>query len=172
MHRRALLPSLSLALAACSGTTQAIRSRDIGVQPRQSPAVPHALGEVTVTSRVAIFDTDSERANSARSRRQLLLRQAHARSQSEHPYAGLPGPHGGQAGTHGAHSCGKEGHSVFAAALYKAPAANEAVIDMSQMFSFIRREVALHAEQFPEYGDIRQAGHDGGDFLFVRAPRK
>jgi hypothetical protein len=43
---------------------------------------------------------------------------------------------------------------------------------MSQMFSFIRREVALHAEQFPEYGDIRQAGHDGGDFLFVRAPRK
>jgi uncharacterized caspase-like protein len=36
----------------------------------------------------------------------------------------------------------------------------------------IRREVALHAQQFPEYGDIRQAGHDGGDFLFVREPRK
>jgi hypothetical protein len=69
-------------------------------------------------------------------------------------------------------SGGKEGHSVFATALFKALAANEAVIDMSQMFSFIRREVALHAEQFPEYGDIRQAGHDGGDFLFVRAPRK
>jgi uncharacterized caspase-like protein len=69
-------------------------------------------------------------------------------------------------------SGGKEGHSVFATALFKALVANEAVIDMSQMFSFIRREVALHAEQFPEYGDIRQAGHDGGDFLFVRAPRK
>lgn len=69
-------------------------------------------------------------------------------------------------------SGGKEGHSVFATALFKALAANEAVIDMSQMFSFIRREVALHAQQFPEYGDIRQAGHDGGDFLFVREPRK
>ena len=39
---------------------------------------------------------------------------------------------------------------------------------MSQMFSFIRRQVALAADQMPEYGDIRRAGHDGGDFLFVR----
>jgi uncharacterized caspase-like protein len=69
-------------------------------------------------------------------------------------------------------SGGQAGHSVFATALFKALAANEGVIDMSQMFSFIRREVALHAEQFPEYGDIRQAGHDGGDFLFVRLPPK
>jgi len=36
------------------------------------------------------------------------------------------------------------------------------------MFSFIRRHVALAADQIPEYGDIRRAGHDGGDFLFVR----
>ena len=45
---------------------------------------------------------------------------------------------------------------------------NEAVIDMSQMFGFIRRQVALAADQMPEYGDIRRAGHEGGDFLFVR----
>ncbi len=26
------------------------------------------------------------------------------------------------------------------------------------------------AEQTPEYSDARNAGHDGGDFLFVRRP--
>jgi uncharacterized caspase-like protein len=63
---------------------------------------------------------------------------------------------------------GKEGHSIFASAFIQALSKNEAVIDMSQMFSFIRRHVALAADQIPEYGDIRRAGHDGGDFLFVR----
>lgn len=28
----------------------------------------------------------------------------------------------------------------------------------------------LDADQTPEYGNIRKAGHDGGDFLFVRRP--
>jgi hypothetical protein len=32
----------------------------------------------------------------------------------------------------------------------------------------IRRPVMLAADQTPEYADIRKAGHDGGDFLFVR----
>lgn len=63
---------------------------------------------------------------------------------------------------------GTEGHSIFASAFIQALSENEAVIDMSQMFSFIRRHVALAADQIPEYGDIRRAGHDGGDFLFVR----
>jgi hypothetical protein len=27
--------------------------------------------------------------------------------------------------------------------------------------------VILNADQTPEYGDIRKAGHDGGDFLFI-----
>ncbi|MEX2614931.1 MAG: hypothetical protein WD767_02440 [Alphaproteobacteria bacterium] len=32
----------------------------------------------------------------------------------------------------------------------------------------IRRTVVLNANQTPEYSDIRLAGHEGGDFLFVR----
>ncbi|MGH7353868.1 MAG: hypothetical protein ACRELS_04725, partial [Candidatus Rokuibacteriota bacterium] len=68
---RLLLP---LFLAACSGTTQAVQSRDIRVQPRPSAAVSHTLGEVTVTSRVATFDTDYERTNYARSLKTILER--------------------------------------------------------------------------------------------------
>ncbi len=63
---------------------------------------------------------------------------------------------------------GTDGHSIFASAFIQALSENEAVIDMSQMFGFIRRHVALAADQIPEYGDIRRAGHEGGDFLFVR----
>jgi len=66
-------------------------------------------------------------------------------------------------------SGGEDGHSVFASALFGALEKNTGVIDTSLMFNVIRREVALNAEQFPEYGDIRKAGHDGGDFLFVRS---
>jgi hypothetical protein len=36
------------------------------------------------------------------------------------------------------------------------------------LFAGIRRSVVLNAAQTPEYGDIRFAGHDGGDFLFAR----
>jgi len=28
--------------------------------------------------------------------------------------------------------------------------------------------VAVNSDQIPEYADLRKAGHDGGDFLFVR----
>jgi hypothetical protein len=31
-----------------------------------------------------------------------------------------------------------------------------------------RQDFALNSDQFPEYGDIRRAGHDGGDFFIVR----
>ena len=37
-----------------------------------------------------------------------------------------------------------------------------------ELFVALRRQVQLNAYQIPEYGDIRKAGHDGGDFLFVR----
>jgi hypothetical protein len=63
---------------------------------------------------------------------------------------------------------GVGGHSVFASAFLETLRENNAVMDMSQMFGFIRRQVALEADQIPEYGDIRRAGHQGGDFLFVR----
>ncbi|MCB1692602.1 MAG: caspase family protein [Pseudomonadales bacterium] len=65
-------------------------------------------------------------------------------------------------------SGGKNGHSIFASALFEALEENTGALDTSQIFSFVRRQVALGADQFPEYGDIRRAGHEGGDFVFVR----
>jgi hypothetical protein len=41
-------------------------------------------------------------------------------------------------------------------------------MDGQEFFTKIRRPVVLNAHQTPEYTDIRLAGHDGGDFLFVR----
>lgn len=63
---------------------------------------------------------------------------------------------------------GRGGHSVFAAAFLAALEENEAIVDGSTVFSRIRRPVMTNADQIPEYADIRLAGHDGGDFLFVR----
>ncbi|MCR9096164.1 MAG: caspase family protein [bacterium] len=63
---------------------------------------------------------------------------------------------------------GRGGHSVFAAAFMAALEENEAIVDGSTIFSRIRRPVMANADQIPEYADIRLAGHDGGDFLFVR----
>jgi len=36
------------------------------------------------------------------------------------------------------------------------------------LFGDLRRPVALNADQVPQFADVRQAGHQGGDFLFVR----
>lgn len=58
-------------------------------------------------------------------------------------------------------------HSVFAKAFLDALAANRGIADVTTLFARIRREVLLNADQTPEYSDIRQAGHEGGDFLFV-----
>lgn len=63
---------------------------------------------------------------------------------------------------------GRGGHSVFAAAFLAALAENDAIVDGATVFSRIRRPVMTNADQIPEYADIRLAGHDGGDFLFVR----
>jgi len=46
--------------------------------------------------------------------------------------------------------------------------ANTGIVDMRQIFSAMRRQVVLNAPQTPQYSDIRQAGHEGGDFIFVR----
>ena len=59
-------------------------------------------------------------------------------------------------------------HSVFAAQFLKALDDNEGVMDGTQLFERIRHTVVLNADQTPEYSDIRKAGHEGGDFLFVR----
>jgi len=62
---------------------------------------------------------------------------------------------------------GGGGHSVFAKALLDALRANAQVLDGQGLFDAIKRPVVLNADQTPEYADIRKAGHDGGDFLFV-----
>ena len=59
-------------------------------------------------------------------------------------------------------------HSVFAAQFLKALRNNEGVLDGMQLFEKVRQGVVLNATQTPEYSDIRFAGHEGGDFLFVR----
>ena len=65
-------------------------------------------------------------------------------------------------------SGGKGNHSVFASALIEALNENEDIIDGTELFTRIRRQVMLNSEQTPEYSDIRKAGHDGGDFVFIR----
>jgi hypothetical protein len=59
-------------------------------------------------------------------------------------------------------------HSVFAAQFLKALDDNQGVLDGTQLFELVRRNVVLNANQTPQYSDIRMAGHEGGDFLFVR----
>jgi len=63
---------------------------------------------------------------------------------------------------------GGGGHSPFARAFMDSLRGNEAVMDATQMFSEMRRPIMINANQTPEYSDVRDAGHDGGDFLFVR----
>lgn len=61
-----------------------------------------------------------------------------------------------------------DGHSPFARAFLSALRGNTGVMDGTKLFSEIRRPVILGTQQTPEYSDVRNAGHDGGDFLFVR----
>ena len=41
-------------------------------------------------------------------------------------------------------------------------------MDGAELFTKVRRPLVLASDQTPEYTDIRKAGHEGGDFLFVR----
>lgn len=65
-------------------------------------------------------------------------------------------------------SGGSGNHSIFASALFNALMENKGIMDGTMLFLKIRRPVMLNADQTPEYSDIRKAGHQGGDFLFVR----
>ncbi len=59
-------------------------------------------------------------------------------------------------------------HSPFARVFIAALKKNDAVMDGTTLFNEVRRPVMVSAQQTPEYSDVRNAGHDGGDFLFVR----
>ena len=65
-------------------------------------------------------------------------------------------------------SGGSGHHSVFASAFMTALLENTSIMDATQLFSTIRRPVMLNSDQTPEYSDLRKAGHEGGDFIFVR----
>ena len=57
-------------------------------------------------------------------------------------------------------------HSIFADALLRALRENRKPIEAGRLFVQIRDRVALNAEQTPQYAPLRNAGHDGGDFIF------
>jgi ankyrin repeat protein len=59
-------------------------------------------------------------------------------------------------------------HSVFAWAFINALGENDSIMSGMQLFLKIRRPVMLDSDQTPEYSDIRKAGHDGGDFIFIK----
>ncbi len=65
-------------------------------------------------------------------------------------------------------SGGKGQHAVFASALIDVLKDNDNVIDSTTLFNKIRRPVMVNSIQTPQYADIRNAGHDGGDFIFLK----
>jgi uncharacterized caspase-like protein len=60
------------------------------------------------------------------------------------------------------------GHSPFADAFISALRSNPGVLDATRMFATVRNLVVQRSDQTPEFADIGEAGHEGGDFLFVR----
>ena len=59
-------------------------------------------------------------------------------------------------------------NSVFSKFFISALRENSGVMTGSRLFNLIRAKVMANSSQTPEYGDIHQTGHDGGDFLFVK----
>ena len=45
---------------------------------------------------------------------------------------------------------------------------NDEMVQAQELFNRLRAKVVVNADQTPEYSDIFKAGHNGGDFLFVR----
>ena len=60
------------------------------------------------------------------------------------------------------------GHSIFAKAFLDVLERNTGILEGTRLFNEVRRPVILNAPQTPEYADILYAGHEGGDFIFVR----
>lgn len=63
---------------------------------------------------------------------------------------------------------GKNNHSIFTGALLSALNNIDKTILGTELFLKVRHSVVLNAIQTPEYADLRNAGHDGGDFLFIK----
>ncbi|MDH3600327.1 MAG: caspase family protein, partial [Candidatus Tectomicrobia bacterium] len=65
---------------------------------------------------------------------------------------------------------GSDGHSIFAYTFLRAlKEIDEAVFTAEELFyKFVKQSVAGQAEQTPVYSIIRNSGHDGGDFVFIK----
>jgi hypothetical protein len=64
---------------------------------------------------------------------------------------------------------GKEGHSVFAYYLLKALDSNEKkYYDASQLFDNIKIPVINNSDQSPQFNAIKNAGDEGGQFIFLK----
>lgn len=61
-------------------------------------------------------------------------------------------------------------HSVFANAFLRILGDNSGVLDATQLHALIRNPVMRDSDQTPQFGPIRTARHEDGDFLFVREP--
>jgi hypothetical protein len=62
---------------------------------------------------------------------------------------------------------GRANHSVFAKALLDALGSNHDLLEVSRLFVGLRATVTSTAEQTPQFAPIRNAGHEGGEFIFV-----
>jgi tetratricopeptide (TPR) repeat protein len=61
-------------------------------------------------------------------------------------------------------------HSVFAKAFLQTLYENQAIMEGTKLFQMLRELVVYSANQTPEYAPFQRAGHEGGDFIFVRQP--
>ena len=63
--------------------------------------------------------------------------------------------------------------SVMLKPLVREPIPPTAVLtpqEADKLFETLRRPVVLNSDQTPQFADIRNAGYDGGEFIFVRRP--
>ena len=58
-------------------------------------------------------------------------------------------------------------HSIFARAFVDALTENKEPLEAARLFVELRARVVRAAEQTPQYAQLHDAGHDGGDFVFV-----
>ena len=59
-------------------------------------------------------------------------------------------------------------HSIFAKSFLTVLRENTWVIEGQDLHNKLKRPVVVNSQQTPEYSDIRNTGHEGGDFLFIR----
>ena len=60
-------------------------------------------------------------------------------------------------------------HSVFAQAFLTSLEENGSPLPASTLYDMVLTHVSAEASQTPQYSDMRELGHDGGDFIFVPA---